>query len=56
MPLPVREALKPFFEPESIAIIGASNVPTKWVYRMVSRPIQSGYYYGYAWEYGGSGL
>ena len=43
MPLPIREALKPLFEPESIAVIGASNVPTKWGYRMITRPIQSGY-------------
>jgi len=56
MPLPIREALKPLFEPESVAIIGASNVPTKWGYRMITRPIQSGYQYGHVWGYGRSGL
>jgi acetyl coenzyme A synthetase (ADP forming)-like protein len=39
----VRQELKFLFEPESIAIIGASNTPGKWGYSMVTRPIQSGY-------------
>ena len=43
MPLPIAQELKPLFEPESIAVIGASNTPGKWGYSMVTRPIQSGY-------------
>ncbi len=35
--------LKPLFEPESIAIIGASNAPEKWGNWMVARPVNSGY-------------
>jgi len=35
--------LKPLFEPESIAVIGASNSPDKWGNMMVVRPISSGY-------------
>ena len=37
------EELKALFTPESIAVIGASNVPGKWGNMMVTRPIQSGY-------------
>jgi acyl-CoA synthetase (NDP forming) len=37
------EELRPLFDPESIAIIGASNSPYKWGNWMVSRPICSGY-------------
>jgi len=39
----IMEELKPLFTPESIAVIGASNVPGKWGNMMVTRPIQSGY-------------
>ncbi len=37
------EELKPLFEPESIAVIGASNSPAKWGNWMITRPIGSGY-------------
>ena len=37
------DELKPLFEPESIAVIGASNSPVKWGNWMVTRPIRSGY-------------
>jgi acetate---CoA ligase (ADP-forming) subunit alpha len=43
MSTPINQALKPLFEPESIAVIGASNSPNKWGNWMVTRPIQSGY-------------
>jgi len=43
MSKPIRQDLKPLFEPESIAVIGASNSPNKWGNWMVTRPIQSGY-------------
>ncbi len=39
----ILEELRPLFEPESIAIIGASSSPNKWGNWMVSRPILSGY-------------
>lgn len=39
----VIETLKPLFEPESIAVIGASNSPEKWGNWMVTRPIRSGF-------------
>jgi acetyl coenzyme A synthetase (ADP forming)-like protein len=39
----ILQELKPLFEPESIAIIGASNAQDKWGNWMVLRPIQSGY-------------
>jgi acetyltransferase len=39
----LKQILKPLFEPESIAIIGASNNPAKWGNWMVTRPIKSGY-------------
>jgi len=35
--------LKPLFEPDAVAVIGASNTPGKWGHMMVERPIQSGY-------------
>jgi len=35
--------LDPIFKPRSIAIIGASSVPTKWGYRKLSQPINSGF-------------
>ena len=35
--------LKPLFEPQSIAVIGASNAPEKWGNWMVTRPVTSGY-------------
>ena len=37
------DELKPLFEPESIAVIGASNSPVKWGNWMVTRPISSGF-------------
>ncbi|MBW1710577.1 MAG: CoA-binding protein [Deltaproteobacteria bacterium] len=39
----ITQELKPLFEPESIAVIGASNSPAKWGNWMVTRPIGSGY-------------
>jgi len=39
----VYDELRPLFEPESIAVIGASGSPYKWGNWMVSRPINSGY-------------
>jgi len=39
----IKDELKPLFAPESIAVIGASNVAWKWGNMMVTRPIQSGY-------------
>jgi acyl-CoA synthetase (NDP forming) len=39
----IYEELRPLFDPESIAIIGASKSPYKWGNWMVSRPILSGY-------------
>ncbi len=35
--------LDPIFKPRSIAIIGASNHLEKWGYRMVSRPLNTGF-------------
>lgn len=43
MPKKAIEALKHLFEPESIAVIGASNSPAKWGNWMVVRPIKSGF-------------
>jgi len=43
MTKPITEALKPLFEPNSIAVIGASNSPSKWGNWMVTRPIRSGF-------------
>jgi len=43
MPEDVVRKLDPIFKPRSIAVIGASNKPWKWGYRMVVNPIQSGY-------------
>jgi len=35
--------LDPIFKPKSIAIIGASNQVEKWGYRMVARPLNTGF-------------
>ena len=35
--------LDPIFKPGSIAVIGASNVTSKWGYRKLSQPINSGF-------------
>jgi len=43
LPEDIVKALNPIFKPKSIAVIGASNVPWKWGYQMVSNPIDSGY-------------
>jgi succinyl-CoA synthetase alpha subunit len=43
MSQPMIEELRPLFKPESIAVIGASNDPSKWGNWMVTRPIHSGY-------------
>ena len=43
MSQPMIDELKPLFEPESIAVIGASNSPVKWGNWMVTRPIRSGF-------------
>jgi acyl-CoA synthetase (NDP forming) len=40
---PMIEQLKPLFKPNSIAVIGASNVTGKWGNMMVSRPLLSGF-------------
>ena len=37
------EQLDPIFKPESIAVIGASNNPAKWGFRMLNRPLSTGY-------------
>ena len=37
------EQLDPLFKPESVAVIGASNTPAKWGFRMISRLLQTGY-------------
>jgi acyl-CoA synthetase (NDP forming) len=39
----IAEALDCIFKPRSIAIIGASDSYTKWGYRMVERPLKTGY-------------
>jgi acyl-CoA synthetase (NDP forming) len=39
----VRRKLDPIFKPKSIAVIGASNNPWKWGYRMITNPLRSGY-------------
>jgi acyl-CoA synthetase (NDP forming) len=35
------EQLDPIFKPESIAVIGASNVPAKWGSRMLEYPLRT---------------
>jgi len=35
--------LRPIFQPESIAVLGASDQPGKWGYVMVDRPMKSGF-------------
>jgi len=37
------DELRALFQPESIAVIGASSTPGKWGHMMVDRPIQSGF-------------
>lgn len=37
------EQLEPLFKPESVAVIGASNTPAKWGFRMITRLLQTGY-------------
>ncbi len=37
------EQLDPIFKPKSIAVIGASNSPAKWGFRMLNRPLRTGY-------------
>jgi len=37
------EQLDPIFKPKSIAVIGASNHRTKWGFRMINRPLRTGY-------------
>ena len=39
----IKEQLDPIFKPRSIAVIGASGTPMKWGYRMLDRPIRTGY-------------
>ena len=43
MPSRIVEELKALFEPESIAVIGASSSPAKWGNWMLTRPVSSGY-------------
>lgn len=37
------EELDPIFKPKSIAVIGASDTEGKWGFRMVERPLKTGY-------------
>jgi acetate---CoA ligase (ADP-forming) len=37
------EQLDPIFKPKSIAVIGASRNPAKWGFRMLNRPLRTGY-------------
>jgi acyl-CoA synthetase (NDP forming) len=37
------EQLDPIFKPKSIAVIGASKNPAKWGFRMLNRPLRTGY-------------
>ncbi|MBN1665295.1 MAG: CoA-binding protein [Deltaproteobacteria bacterium] len=37
------DQLDPIFQPESIAVIGASNAPGKWGARMLNHPLRTGY-------------
>jgi len=37
------EQLDPIFKPKSIAILGASDRPGKWGYRMLERPLNTGF-------------
>lgn len=39
----IKEQLDPIFKAESIAVIGASNSPAKWGYRVFDRPLRTGY-------------
>ena len=39
----IAEQLDPIFKPKSIAVIGASNSPAKWGFRMLNRPLRTGY-------------
>ena len=43
MPKEIVRQLDPIFRPGSIAVIGASDTFPKWGYRMVDRPLKSGY-------------
>jgi acyl-CoA synthetase (NDP forming) len=43
MPKQIVAELQAVFEPQSIAVIGASNAPDKWGNWMVTRPVMSGY-------------
>lgn len=39
----IAEQLAPIFRPKSMAILGASAAPTKWGYRVLAMPLQTGY-------------
>ena len=39
----ITEQLDPIFKPASIAVIGASKTPAKWGFRMMNRPLRTGY-------------
>jgi len=39
----IKEQLDPIFKPKSIAVIGASATPMKWGFRMMDRPIRTGF-------------
>jgi acetyltransferase len=39
----IKEQLDPIFKPRSIAVIGASGTPMKWGFRMLDRPIRTGF-------------
>jgi len=39
----ITEQLDPIFKPHSIAFIGASQDPRKWGFRMLDRPLRTGY-------------
>ncbi|MCP4754694.1 MAG: hypothetical protein GY866_27755 [Proteobacteria bacterium] len=39
----IKEQLDSIFKPCSVALVGASNSPGKWGYRMVDRPLKTGF-------------
>ncbi len=39
----ITEQLEPIFKPKSLAILGASDIPGKWGYAMVKRPLDTGF-------------
>lgn len=39
----IKEQLDPIFKPKSVAIVGASSTPMKWGFRMIDRPLRTGF-------------